>query len=109
MGSAELAGSAARDGIASVSDLSALLGELLSPSGLLDRASLAAATSVQFPGLPGVLPGYGGQRDNAWGYGFEIRAAKQPHWTSERNSPATYGHFGQSGTMFWVDPVARLG
>ena len=64
---------------------------------------------MQFPGLPGVLPGYGGQRDNAWGYGFEIRAGKRPHWTSERNSAASYGHFGQSGTMFWVDPVARLG
>jgi CubicO group peptidase (beta-lactamase class C family) len=109
MTSAELAGSAARDGIASVSDLVALLGELLWPSGLLHPESLAAATSVQFPGLPGVLPGYGGQRDNAWGYGFEIRAGKRPHWTSDRNSPETYGHFGQSGTMFWVDPAARLG
>jgi CubicO group peptidase (beta-lactamase class C family) len=109
MGTAELAGSAARDGIASVSDLTALLGELLNPSGLLHPATVRSATSVQFAGLPGVLPGYGGQRDNAWGYGFEIRAGKRPHWTSDRNSAATYGHFGQSGTMFWVDPVARLG
>ncbi|HJQ00230.1 MAG TPA: serine hydrolase domain-containing protein [Jatrophihabitans sp.] len=109
MTTAELAGSPARDGIASVADLCALLGELLNPSGLLHPDSLQAATSVQFPGLPGVLPGYGGQRDNAWGYGFEIRDGKRPHWTSVRNSPATYGHFGQSGTVFWVDPVARLG
>jgi CubicO group peptidase (beta-lactamase class C family) len=109
MSSAELVGSPARDGIASVADLAGLLGELLSPSRLLHPDTLRAATSVQFPGLPGVLPGYGGHRDNAWGYGFEIRADKRPHWTSERNSAGTYGHFGQSGTMFWVDPVARLG
>jgi len=109
MTSAELAGSPARDGVGSVADLANLLGELLSPSGFLHPATLQAATSVQFPGLPGVLPGYGGQPDNAWGYGFEIRGGKRPHWTSERNSADTYGHFGQSGTMFWVDPVARLG
>jgi CubicO group peptidase (beta-lactamase class C family) len=109
MTSAELVGSPARNGIGSVADLTGLLGELLSPSGLLHPAIQQAATSVQFPGLPGVLPGYGGQRDNAWGYGFEIRADKQPHWMSARNSPESYGHFGQSGTMFWVDPVAGLG
>ena len=109
MTSAELVGSPARNGIASVADLTGLLGELLSPSGLLHPATLQAATSVQFPGLPGVLPGYGGQPDNAWGYGFEIKAGKRPHWMSQRNSAESYGHFGQSGTMFWVDPVARLG
>ncbi len=26
-----------------------------------------------------------------------------------RNSPATFGHFGRSGTFLWVDPVAGLG
>lgn len=108
MTGASLDGSPARDGTASVTDLAALLGELLNPSGLLSPATMAEATSLQYPGLPGVLPGYGSQRDNDWGLGFELRGHKQPHWTSERNSPATYGHFGQSGTMFWVDPVARL-
>ena len=39
----------------------------------------------------------------------EIRDAKTPHWTGSINSPRTYGHFGQSGTLFWVDPDARLG
>lgn len=109
MSSAVLDGSPARDGWASVDDLVPVLAELLSPGRLLDPGMLAYATAVQFPGLPGVLPGYGGQRDNAWGLSFEIRANKQPHWTSAENSLATYGHFGQSGTMFWIDPVARLG
>jgi CubicO group peptidase (beta-lactamase class C family) len=105
----ELPGSPARDGISTVGDLARVLHELLAPSCLLHPATLAAATTVQFPGLRGVLPGFGGQEHNDWGLGFEIRAHKSPHWTGEHNSPATYGHFGQSGTMFWLDPVARIG
>ena len=64
----------------------------------------AEATTVQFPGLDGVLPGYGVQRPNDWGLGFEIRDSKSPHWTGARNSAATYGHFGQSGSFIWADP-----
>jgi CubicO group peptidase (beta-lactamase class C family) len=109
MSTAELAGSPASQGIASVSDLQALLAELLTPSGLLHPDTLAGARTVQFPGLLGVLPGYGPQRPNDWGLGFEIRGGKQPHWTSPRNSAATYGHFGRAGTMFWVDPQVELG
>lgn len=104
-----LRGSAAREGHASVADLARVVGELLAPSGLLHQSTLAEATSVQYPGLRGVLPGFGGQDPNDWGLGFEIRAHKSPHWTGGHNSPATYGHFGQSGTMLWVDPVAALG
>jgi CubicO group peptidase (beta-lactamase class C family) len=55
-----------------------------------------------------VLPGFGRQQHNDWGLGFEIRDAKAPHWTGTGNSPATYGHFGRSGTFLWVDPAARL-
>lgn len=104
-----LDGSPAHAGVSTVADLALVLGELLAPTGLLHPQTLAAATSVQFPGLRGVLPGFGGQDANDWGLGFEIRAHKHPHWTGSANSPATYGHFGQSGTMLWVDPVARLG
>ena len=53
-----------------------------------------------------MLPGYGSQRPNDWGAGFEIRDGKSPHWTGTRNSPRTFGHFGQSGTFLWVDPDA---
>lgn len=59
--------------------------------------------------LPGVVPGYGFHRDNAWGLGCEIRAAKDPHWTLPDSSPDTYGHFGQSGSFLWIDPASRLG
>ena len=59
--------------------------------------------------LPGVVPGYGYHRDNAWGLGCEIRAAKDPHWTLPGSSEQTYGHFGQSGSFLWIDPLAHLG
>jgi CubicO group peptidase (beta-lactamase class C family) len=104
-----LAGSPARDGHSSVADLARVVHELLSPTGLLSDALLADATSVQYPGLRGVLPGFGAQDPNDWGLGFEIRSTKSPHWTGATNSVATYGHFGQSGTFLWIDPVARLG
>ena len=56
------------------------------------------------PELIGVLPGYGRQVPNPWGLGPEIRGEKSPHWTGSSNSPATWGHFGQAGTLLWVDP-----
>jgi CubicO group peptidase (beta-lactamase class C family) len=108
MTGASLAGSPARAGRAGVNDLAAFVGALLQGSPLLHVSSWAAARTVQFPGLRGVLPGYGAQAHNDWALGCEIRDDKSPHWTSTRNSPATFGHFGQSGTMFWVDPVAEI-
>jgi CubicO group peptidase (beta-lactamase class C family) len=91
-------------GVSTVADLVALASDLLTPR-IVSAQMHGEATSVQFPGLSGVLPGFGVQRPNDWGLGFEIRGAKTPHWTGTANSPATYGHFGQSGTFIWVDPV----
>lgn len=104
-----LPGSPARDGVSTVTDLARVVAEFLSPTGLLSAPTLADATSVQYPGLRGVLPGFGGKDPNDWGLGVEIRGSKAPHWTGTRNSERTFGHFGQSGTMLWVDPDVRLG
>jgi CubicO group peptidase (beta-lactamase class C family) len=90
---------------ASLADLLALARELLAPT-LVAAETHAELVSVQFPGLDGVLPGFGRFSPLDWGLGVEIRGAKQPHWTGTRNSPATFGHFGRSGTFLWVDPVA---
>ena len=81
--------------------------ELLSPK-LVSASLVHEATSVVFPGLNGVLPGYGMQKPNDWGLGFEIRDGKSPHWTGLSFSPRTFGHFGQSGTFLWVDPDAGV-
>ena len=69
---------------------------------------LAPGHAVQFPGLAGVLPGFGPFDPCDWGLGVEVRGGKHPHWTGPPNSPATYGHFGQSGSFLWVDPVAGV-
>jgi CubicO group peptidase (beta-lactamase class C family) len=103
-----LPGSPARDGVSSDADLARVAHELLSSTGLLSAPMLADLSTVQYPGLRGVLPGFGGQDPNDWGLGVEIRGHKAPHWTGGRNSARTFGHFGQSGTMLWVDPEAQL-
>ena len=90
-----------------LSDLARLARELLAPT-LVAPETLAEATSVAFPGLAGVLPGIGRQEPNDWGLGFELRDAKRPHWTGSLNSPATFGHFGGSGTFLWVDPAVGV-
>jgi CubicO group peptidase (beta-lactamase class C family) len=90
-----------------VADLTAFAGDLLNPT-TVSAETHAEATSVQFPGLDGVLPGYGVQRPNDWGLGFEIKDSKSPHWTGAHNASGSYGHFGQSGTLIWADPVAKL-
>ena len=104
MTSAALVGPAGHGAQASADDLAKFAAELLSPT-LVSAQTFAEATTVQFPGLNGILPGYGSQRPNDWGLGFEIRGDKRPHWTGLENSAATFGHFGQSGTFLWVDPT----
>lgn len=44
----------------------------------------------------------------AWGLGWEIAADKARHWTGSKRSPATFCHWGQSGTLVWADPERRL-
>ena len=103
----ELSGSPAAGYRGSVRDLLALGRELLAPT-LIPEPLWREARSVQFPSLAGILPGYGRQKPNDWGLGFEIRDHKDPHWTGSASSPETFGHFGQSGSFLWVDPVASL-
>lgn len=102
-----LDGSPGADAYSTAADMSRFAAELQRPT-LLSPQTMAEATSVQFPGLDGVLPGLGHQRPNDWGLGFELRDHKDPHWTGSASSPRTYGHFGQSGTFLWVDPEVGL-
>ncbi len=106
MAGTRLAGTPAAGAEGPLGDLAALGRELLAPT--LVPELVAEATRTAFPGLAGVLPGFGRQDPNDWGLGFEIRDAKRPHWTGTRNSPGTFGHFGQSGSFLWVDPAAGI-
>jgi CubicO group peptidase (beta-lactamase class C family) len=107
MGDTELRGSPAKDGRSTVDDLARFATELLGPT-LVAARTLGEATSEQFPGLAGVVPGLGSYDPNPWGLGFELKGGKSPHWTAPQGSPRTFGHFGGSGTFLWVDPDARL-
>ena len=81
--------------------------ELLAPT-LVAPETLAEATSVQFPGLAGVIPDLGRFDPNDWGLGFELKGSKQPHFSGTLTSPRTFGHWGGSGTFMWVDPEREL-
>lgn len=107
MTATRLDGSPAFGAVGTAADLGRFAAELLDPT-LIAAETLRAATSVQFAGLTGVLPGYGRQDPNDWGLGFELRTSKVPHWTAPEGSPRTFGHFGASGTFLWVDPDRRL-
>jgi CubicO group peptidase (beta-lactamase class C family) len=107
---AELRDDPATGMVGTLGDLLAFGRELLAPT-LIARETLEEATRVHFPGLKGVLPGFGRQEPNDWGLGFELKDAKSPHWTGARNSPRTFGHFGSkpgSATFLWVDPDAGV-
>jgi len=99
--------SAARSATSTVSDLTRLCRELLRPT-LISATTLAGATSNQFGDIAGVVPGFGRQDPCPWGLGVEIRGAKSPHWTGNRCSVRTFGHFGAAGTFVWVDPDRDL-
>jgi CubicO group peptidase (beta-lactamase class C family) len=107
MSSTTLGNSGAHGASGTVRDLLALANELRNPI-LISPQTWHDATSVQFPGLDGVLPGFGRQQPNDWGLGVERRGAKSPHWTSQRWSERSFGHFGRSGSFVVVDPTINL-
>ena len=102
--------SAATGAVGTVADLARLARDLMAPSPTVLAASTRdLAVTVAFPGLPGVLPGFGRHDDNSWGLGFEVRGTKSPHWSPDGASPRTFGHFGRSGSVWWVDPEVPVG
>ena len=107
MTATRLEGSPAAGCAGPVDDLALLAAELLAPT-LVSSATVSLATAVAFPGLDGVLPGFGRQAPNDWGLGVEVRGHKSPHWTPPSASPRTFGHFGRAGGFLWVDPDRAL-
>ena len=103
----ELAGTPAAGLHGSLDDVLRLARELLEPT-MVAPETLAEATTVQFPGLGGVIPGIGRFDPNDWGLGFELRDRKPDHWMGTKPSERTFGHFGGSGTFLWVDPETQV-
>ena len=80
--------------------------ELLAPT-ILAGETLAEMTSVQFPGLTGVLPDLGRFDPLDWGLGVQLNTTP-PSWMGSKVSERAFGHFGGSGTFVWVDPEREL-
>jgi CubicO group peptidase (beta-lactamase class C family) len=87
---------------ASLSDVLAVARELLVPA-IVAEETLAELTSIQFPGLSGVLPDFGRFEPLDWGLGVQVNT-NPPSWMGMRASRTAFGHFGGSGTFVWVDP-----
>lgn len=98
-----LQGSPAHGACGSSNDVALFVGEMLRPRLLADETYRGVITT-QFPDLAGIVPDVGRFDPCPWGLGVEIRGEKSPHWTGRANSQQTFGHFGGSGTMMWVDP-----
>lgn len=94
--------------LSTIHDMALFMKELMKPA-LITAVTAQDAITVQYPELGGVIPGLGSYKPNPWGLGIEIRDRKQPHWTGSMNSPQTFGHFGGSGTMMWIDPTIDVG
>ena len=102
MTASEVTGSPAWSCRSTVADLTRFAAEVLTPR-LIQPATATVAWTVQFPGLPGMVPGVGRYRDCPWGCGFEIKGNKSPHWMGRTNTPAAFGHFGGAGTFLWME------
>lgn len=105
MASTELRGSPAHALWSTCADVVSFITEVIRPT-LISSGTATEATQPVFAELAGVLPGVGRYPRNTWGLGFEVKGDKAPHWTGQRNSAQTFGHFGGAGTFVWVDPGA---
>ena len=104
MHATSLRGEAASGVTGPTADLTLLARELLGPT-LLSRDLADELHAVQFPGIPGVLPGVGRFMDCTWGLGVEVKGPKEPHWTSAGEDALCFGHFGRAGGFLIVDPT----
>ena len=108
MAGTTLRGSPAHGAHASCGDARLFVGEMLRPR-LLASETYRTVISTQFASLAGIVPDVGRFDPCPWGLGVEVRGDKSPHWTGRANSSQTFGHFGGSGTMMWVDPSIDAG
>src|SRR5262245_33531839 len=90
----------------SLDDVLAFGRELLEPRLVADETR-DEMISVQFPGLAGVLPELGRFDPLDWGLGVQLNT-RPPAWMGTRASARTFGHFGGSGTVLWVDREASV-
>lgn len=76
----------------------------------LSPESVRQMTTDQVGGAPGGVESMGAVWDPGyWGVGWEVKGDKRKHWTGTKSSAETWCHWGQSGTLTWVDPTREIG
>jgi CubicO group peptidase (beta-lactamase class C family) len=102
--------SAASAGFATAPDYARFLALVLAggrlPDGrhLIAAETLAELTTNQGGALEGGVESFMTWPRADWGCGFELRDAKERHWTGEALSDRAATHFGASGTLAFADP-----
>ena len=92
-------------------DYAAFLACVLRGGTAPDGRSLVAAETCaelvtnQGGALPGGVESFMTWDRADWALGFEVRDAKDRHWTGASLGPAAVTHFGSAGTLCVVDPV----
>jgi CubicO group peptidase (beta-lactamase class C family) len=76
-------------------------GQLFSPT------TITAATTNQLEFMHDVPEA--DRRTRGWGLGWRLNWAGHPAAFGDLLSPQTYGHWGATGTLWWVDPVRHMG
>ncbi|MGD9792465.1 MAG: serine hydrolase domain-containing protein [Acidimicrobiia bacterium] len=107
MSSTVLHGSPSKDVHGCCADLEQVCIELLHPT-LVSPSTIADATTTQFPGLSGILPGVGRFDPLDWGLGVQVNWSASMPWAATHLSARSFGHFGATGTFLWVDPMAGV-
>jgi CubicO group peptidase (beta-lactamase class C family) len=79
-----------------------------------DRVTSDVSTAQMIVDQTGGVPGGVNSANvhwdrGSWGLGWEVAGDKPRHWTGTLRSPRTWCHWGQSGTLVWVDPERELG
>lgn len=74
---------------------------------VLSPATVYAATTNQLEGFHD-LP-ESDRRTRAWGYGWRMNWAAHAASFGDFLSPRAYGHWGATGTLFWIDPQRNVG
>ncbi len=69
---------------------------------LFSHATIQAATSNQLPFYPDVPEG--DRRCRGWGMGWRMNWPAHAASFGDLLGPRTYGHWGATGTLFWIDP-----
>lgn len=76
----------------------------------LSPDSVREMTTDQVNGAPGGVESMGAIWDPGyWSIGWEVKGTKRKHWTGTKTSAETWCHWGQAGTLTWVDPTRELG